>query len=97
MDQMQIAVMLSNPDSTDRAFSALPDAPVVPHVEPSRTSYAVRRAMASGLRRLADTTAPPVRAAAHATNGRFKLSAGNGSGVATWDESRCRRLPSTSA
>jgi hypothetical protein len=40
------------------AYSARPDAPVVPYVEPRHPVLRTRTAVAAGLRRLADRTAP---------------------------------------
>jgi len=45
--------------AAQEARSALPDAPVVPHVEKVPVAPRTRKAVASGLRHLADVVAPP--------------------------------------
>jgi hypothetical protein len=45
--------------AAQEARSALPDAPVVPHVEKDPVASRTRKAVASGLRHLADVLAPP--------------------------------------
>jgi len=45
--------------AAQEARSALPDAPVVPHVEKVPVAPRTRKTLASGLRHLADVVAPP--------------------------------------
>jgi hypothetical protein len=45
--------------AAQEARSALPDAPVVPHVEKVPVAPRTRKMLASGLRQLADVVAPP--------------------------------------
>lgn len=45
--------------AAQEARSALPDAPVVPHVDKVPVAPRTRKAVASGLRHLADVVAPP--------------------------------------
>jgi hypothetical protein len=45
--------------AAQEARSALPDAPIVPHVEKVPVAPRTRKAVASGLRHLADVVAPP--------------------------------------
>jgi hypothetical protein len=45
--------------AAQEARSALPDAPVVPHIEKVPRSPRTRKALARGLRHLADVVAPP--------------------------------------
>ena len=45
--------------AAQEARSALPDAPVVPHVQKVPVAPRTRKAVASGLRHLADVVAPP--------------------------------------
>jgi len=45
--------------AAQEARSALPDAPVVPHVEKVPVAPRTRKVVASGLRYLADVVAPP--------------------------------------
>jgi hypothetical protein len=45
--------------AAQEARSALPDAPVVPHVDKVPVAPRTRKAVASGLRHLADVIAPP--------------------------------------
>jgi hypothetical protein len=51
--------------AAQEARSALPDAPVVPHVDKVPVAPGTRKAVASGLRHLADVVAPP-RSVRHA-------------------------------
>ena len=51
--------------AAQEARSALPDAPVVPHVEKVPVAPRTRKVVASGLRHLADVVAPP-RSVRHA-------------------------------
>jgi hypothetical protein len=62
MYTMPIALILASKLSGE-ARSALPDAPVVPHVDKVPMLPRTRRAVAGGLRHLADVVAParPVR------------------------------------
>lgn len=88
MDSLQIAVLLGDRMSTAHALSARPDAPVVP--ETVSVWQRSRAAFAATLHRAADVVAPPVPAT-------HTLSADARSGVARWDESRCRPSLTTSA
>jgi hypothetical protein len=58
MDSMSIALILSQP-TTGLAQSALPNAPVVPHVERVAVAPRTRKTIAGALRQLADVVAPP--------------------------------------
>lgn len=62
MDSITMALILSSQASTGDAFSALPDAPTVPHVDTVAAPRRVRGGLASGLHRLADLLAPPTQA-----------------------------------
>lgn len=84
MDPLQFTT-LTNGLHNELAASALPDAPVVPHVE---TRWTRSRAATAGiLHRLADLLAPEPAPARHT------LSAGRGNGLIPWDESPCRPSP----
>jgi hypothetical protein len=69
MDMLQGAVVASHYKLLTEAHSALPDAPVVPYVEPKARAARTRRVVASGLHRLAEAVAPPARPAAGAYAG----------------------------
>jgi hypothetical protein len=43
----------------DEAYSARPDAPVVPHIEPGPRAHPIRLAVANALERAARRIAPP--------------------------------------
>jgi hypothetical protein len=58
MDAMPIALILIQ-GTVQEAHSALPDAPVVPHVDKVPVAQRTRRAFAGGLRNLADVVGPP--------------------------------------
>jgi hypothetical protein len=58
MYTMPIAATLAQ-EAAQEARSALPGAPVVPHVDRVPVAPRTRKAVASGLRRLADVVAPP--------------------------------------
>lgn len=59
MDNLPLALIMSHRNTSGEAFSALPNAPVVAHVEPSRPLRRARTATAAGLYRLGDLVAPP--------------------------------------
>jgi hypothetical protein len=59
MDPLQIAVISNQHAPTGVAWSALPDAPVVPPIERFRAVVNGRTAVAGALHRLADVVAPP--------------------------------------
>ncbi len=64
MDSLAAALVLSQRLMAERrmsleAFSALPDAPVVPYVEPAPRVRRTRAATAAVLHRLGDVVAPP--------------------------------------
>jgi hypothetical protein len=61
---LPIALILAQ-EVAQEACSALPGAPVVPHVEAVPVASRTRKAVAGGLRRLADVVAPP-RSVRHA-------------------------------
>jgi hypothetical protein len=63
MYSLPIAQIITHTVSHDEAHSALPDAPVVPHVDKVPVLARPRKAVASGLVHLADVIAPvrPVR------------------------------------
>jgi hypothetical protein len=69
---MAIALILANRAAHDEASSALPNAPVVPHVDKVSVVQRTRKAVASGLRHAADVIAPtrPVRHTSTHTSGR---------------------------
>jgi hypothetical protein len=58
MYTMPIAATLAQ-GAAQEARSALPGAPVVPHVEKVPVAPRTRKALAGGLRHLADVVAPP--------------------------------------
>jgi hypothetical protein len=58
MYTMPIALIIARQISAE-ARSALPNAPVVPHVERAPMLTRTRKAVAGGLRGLADVVAPP--------------------------------------
>ena len=58
MYTMPIAATLAQ-GAAQEACSALPGAPVVPHVEKVPVAPRTRKALAGGLRHLADVVAPP--------------------------------------
>jgi hypothetical protein len=95
MDSLLIALTLSGRANAQEAWSALPNAPVVTHVDRVPAFQRTRKAVVGALCHLADVVAPPLPVG-HAP-GRLTLSAGNESGGARWDESRCRPSPTTSA
>jgi len=95
MDSLLIALTLSGRASAQEARSALPNAPVVTHVGSVPVVQRTRKAVGGALRHLADVVAPPLPVGNAPS--RLRLSAGNGSGGARWDESRCRPSPTTSA
>ena len=59
MTSLPLATIMAHRNTTGEAFSALPNAPVVPHVEPARPLSRVRTAAAAALYRLGDRVAPP--------------------------------------
>ena len=59
MDNLPLAMIMSHRNTSGEAFSALPDAPVVEHTEPTRPLRRARTATAAGLYRLGDLVAPP--------------------------------------
>jgi hypothetical protein len=58
MDSLLIALIQAQ-DAAQEARSALPSAPLVPHVDGVPVAQRTRRAVAGGLRHLADVVAPP--------------------------------------
>jgi hypothetical protein len=77
MDSLVVALITAQratARSSYGAFSALPDAPIVPHVDRVRVAR-MRRTIAGVLRRLADLVAPPLPVGHPA--GRHTLPAGN--------------------
>jgi hypothetical protein len=58
MDSLQVALVLSRGPSTDEVRSALPNAPVVPHVGAVPALGRSRRAVAGALHWAADVVAP---------------------------------------
>jgi hypothetical protein len=64
MYSLPIALIVAK-GAAQEARSALPGAPVVPHVERVPVAQRTRKAVAGGLRHLADVVAPP-RSARHA-------------------------------
>ena len=64
MYSLPIALVLAH-GAAQEARSALPGAPVVPHVDKVFQAPRTRRAVAGGLRHLADVVAPP-RSVGHA-------------------------------
>ena len=88
MEPLQFTIM-TKPTRDGLAFSALPDAPVVPERTPR---WARSRIVTAGvLRRLADVLSPAAPTASH------RLAAGRGNGLIRWDESPCRPSPTASA
>ncbi len=62
MHSLQIALIAAHRASAQEALSALPDAPVVADVDADPVAaQRTRKALAAGLRRLADAVAPPAR------------------------------------
>jgi hypothetical protein len=63
MESMPLALILASRSANDEARSALPNAPVVPHVDKVSVVQRTRTAVARGLRHAADVIAPhrPVR------------------------------------
>ena len=59
MDHLPFALIMSSRMTSLEAFSALPDAPVVAHVEPVPRVRRTRAATAAVLRGLGDVVAPP--------------------------------------
>jgi len=59
MYSLPIALVLAQGAVAQEARSALPGAPVVPHVDKVPVAPRTRRAVAGGLRHLADVVAPP--------------------------------------
>ena len=59
MDHLAAALLMSHRFTSAEVFSALPDAPVVPHVEPVPRVRRTRAATAAVLHRLGDVVAPP--------------------------------------
>ena len=59
MDQTAATLIIAARPTSVEAFSALPDAPVVPHVEPAQRVRRTRAATAAVLHRLGDVVAPP--------------------------------------
>jgi hypothetical protein len=51
-------------EATREMNSARPNAPVVPHIERTRPTYPIRKAIASGLHRIARAIAPAERSPA---------------------------------
>ena len=64
MDSMAIAMIMASRVIAREANSALPDAPVVPHIDTVPVAR-TRRSVAGALRRMADAVAPPVAAGHH--------------------------------
>jgi hypothetical protein len=64
MDSMTIAMIMASRANAQEARSALPDAPVVPHIDTVPVAR-TRRTVAGALRRLADVVAPPIPAGQH--------------------------------
>jgi hypothetical protein len=91
MEPLQVVYLSAGRTDLRNALSALPDAPVVPYIEPAWRRG--RQRAATVLRRAADILAPPVRIA----SSRLTLSVGTGSrtrsGGAAWDGSPCRPSP----
>jgi hypothetical protein len=69
MDSLPIALIRSDRLMARDAYSARPDAPVVPHVERVRPVRRTRSATAAVLYRLADLMAPARPASGHRTLG----------------------------
>jgi hypothetical protein len=61
MEPLAIMTVLSSRAMTEGAYSALPDAPVVPMKERTPARVRSRAAAAAVLHRLADAVAPPAR------------------------------------
>jgi len=59
MNSLPLATIVWHRNTSAEAFSALPDAPVVEHVEPVRRLARPRAAAAGVLYRLGDLIAPP--------------------------------------
>ncbi len=77
MDSLAVAMITAQRATVDSAYgprSALPDAPVVPHVDRFPVAP-LRRTVAGALRKLADAVAPPLATGAAA--GRHTLPAGS--------------------
>ena len=58
MYSMPIALILASRVANDEAHSALPNAPVVPHVDKVSVVQRTRKVVADGLRHAADVIAP---------------------------------------
>jgi|tagenome__1003787_1003787.scaffolds.fasta_scaffold19749842_1 hypothetical protein len=69
MNSLPIAMIMWHRNTSGEAFSALPNAPVVEHVEPVRPLIRSRAAAAGALYRLADVVAPPRQARSFRTLG----------------------------
>jgi hypothetical protein len=63
MDSLPVALILATRVAREESGSALPNAPVVPHVDRVSVVHRTRKAVAVGLLHLADAIAParPVR------------------------------------
>jgi hypothetical protein len=59
MNSMPIALILASRAAHEEAGSALPNAPIVPHVDKVSVVHRSRKAVAGGLRHAADVIAPP--------------------------------------
>jgi hypothetical protein len=59
MESMPLALILASRSANDEARSALPNAPVVPHVDKVSVVQRTRTVLAGGLRHAADVVAPP--------------------------------------
>jgi hypothetical protein len=59
MESMPIALILASRSANDEAHSALPNAPVVPHVDKVSVVQRTRTVVAGGLRHAANAIAPP--------------------------------------
>ena len=76
MYSMAIALILVSQQARDEAGSALPHAPVVPHVDKVSVVHRTRAGVASALRRTADVVAPPRPVRPTARRARLRREAG---------------------
>lgn len=91
MEPLQVVQLLAGRVDLSNALSALPDAPVVPYVEPLRRR--TRRSLATVLRRTADILAPSGRMAPTRLTLSIGTGNGTGGGGAAWDASPCKPSP----
>ena len=95
MDMLAVGLLMRRSETMSVSHSALPDAPVIPYVEPAPRLRRVRVEFAAVRRRIATVVGAPSRAKRATSRPAAREVSANG--VSAWDESRCTPSRSASA